>query len=591
MTILPKKIFFLIVLCTVFALPGFIYGQSVNNSYEKMWKIIHSDTITKENKLHYLDLYAQKARNEKNYYEEYRALEKKSFNIPFDQAVMLLHKMSPLVQALKNDSITGDFLNRSATLYYKNRHFKEALDYAVQSEKFSARTGHLYTLNATRIDIGNIYYHTKRYEKAKVYFEQARDYYKKNVDYNHLQGYISSLYSLSKCYWQLEDLAALQKTIAESEKMIPKLNPDYRILEEAYLNYLKGGYEFLRKNYDLSRTYFNNALPEIKDNDDVTNEYVIYLYLGKINWKQGKKQEAVTYFTKINDLFQERKFLNYELREAYNYLRTYYNETGQTDLQLQTTESLIALNQQFEKEQQYLTDVLHYQVESNQLQSDKIALNEQLNNIDKIPFGIWIALGGTLLLVTAVVFFKFRKKRIKTEFLQDSYSNEKDNLSDIQLVDENHTEDINKEFTNTDSQNISQHKEKDSSKSLSSTEKRLMKEFKLFEAKKEFKKTITLEQLAAQFGTNRTTLSNFLNTYKGGYNNYLSKLRIAAVVADLETNKNLRKKTLHEISVIYGFPNAKAFSSQFKTEMKKSPLDYIKQLEQKNDDLKNTIDN
>jgi len=89
------------------------------------------------------------------------------------------------------------------------------------------------------------------------------------------------------------------------------------------------------------------------------------------------------------------------------------------------------------------------------LQSDKIALNEQVNNTDKIPFGIWIALGGPLLLVTVVVFFKFRKKRIKTEFLQDSYSNEKDNISDIQLVDENHTQEINKEFTNTDSQNIS----------------------------------------------------------------------------------------------------------------------------------------
>lgn len=552
MTILPKNILFIIVLCTVFTSPSFIYGQPVRISYERMWEIIHSDTITKENKLHYLDLYAQKARNEKNYYEEYRALEKKSFNIPFDQAVMLLHKMNPLVQNLKNDSITGDFLNRSATLYYANRHFKEALDYAIQSEKFNTKTGHLYTLNATRVDIGNIYYHTKRYEKAKVYFEKARDYYKNTVNYNHLQGYIGSLYSLSKCYWQLEDLSAFQKTITESERMIPKLDPNDRIVEEAYLYYLKGGYEFLRKNYAISQKYFESALSEIRDNEDVKNEYVIYLYLGKINWEQDKKQEAVAYFTKINDLFQERKFLNYELREAYNYLRTYYQETGQTQMQLQTTEAFIALNQQFEKEQQDLTDILHYQLESGNLQSDKIVLNKQLNKTDDIHLGTWVALVSVLLSVIVVV-FRFRKKSSKTEFLQDVPLNRNDNLSDIHLVDKNQVEVINTEITGVNSQSKSQLGELYTSKTLTSTEKRLMKEFKMFEAKKEFKKVITLEQLAAQLGTNRTTLSNFLNSHKGGYNSYLSKLRMKAVVADLKTNERQKKNTSRNFQYLWFF--------------------------------------
>ena len=287
-------------------------------------------------------------------------------------------------------------------------------------------------------------------------------------------------------------------------------------------------------------------------------------------------------------MFQERKFLNYELREAYNYLRTYYQETGQTQMQLQTTEAFIALNQQFEKEQQDLTDILHYQLESGDLQSDKIVLNKQLNKTDYIHLGIWVALVSVLLSVIVVV-FRFRKKSSKTEFLQDLSLNRNDNLSDINLVDKNQVEGINTEITGVNSQSKSQLGELYISKTLTSTEKRLMKEFKMFEAKKEFKKVITLEQLAVQLGTNRTTLSNFLNSHKGGYNSYLSKLHIKEVVTDLKTNENLRRKTLQEISSIYGFSNAKAFSNQFKAEINKSPLAYIKQLEQENEYPKSKV--
>lgn len=591
--ILPKKILFVIVLCTIFTLPSIIYAQSKFGTYDKLWLLIDSDTVAKEKKLFYLDSYIEKAHSEKNSYEEYRALEKKTYLLPFNQAVILLHKMNPLVQSLKNDSLQGRFYNRSTTLYYKNRHFKEALDYAIQAEKFNEKTNNHYNLNAARITIGNIYFHTQHYEKAKQYFLLAKNYYKTSHNYNHVQGYVSSLYSLGKCYWILNEPVALKNVINESEKMLPGLKPQDRIMEAAYINYIKGGGAFLQKDYTVAEGYFESALNEIQKNEDITNIHMIYLYLGKIRWEQNQKEKAITYFTKIDELFKDKKFLNYELREAYDYLRMYYKDSGQTELQLQATESLIALNQQFEKEQQYLTDVLHYQLETNQLQAEKIALQKQLKNNNKIPVVLWLVVFGSASIVAGAFFVrKLQNKKVPADFNPNSKFSKNDTVVNVGVTEEDLTDKADlQNDTDKNKYTISDQKEQDNSITLTLTEKRLMREFKLFEAKKEFKKTITLEQLAAQFGTNRTTLSNFLNTHKGGYNNYLSKLRVAAVVADLKTSKSLRKKTLQEISFIYGFPNAKAFSSQFKTEMNNSPLDYIKQLKLENGHSKNTIGN
>lgn len=552
-----------------------MYAQSKQTLYQKKWEIINTDSITKDKKLLYLDSYIEKARADRNSLEEYRALSKKASILPFDQAVMLLHKIIPLVQNLKNDSLTGDFLNSSTILYYKNRYFKEALDYAIQAEKFNEKINNQYNLNAARVDIGNIYYHTQRYQKAKEYFILAKNYYKNFNDYSHIQGYVSSLYSLSKCYWKLEELNALQNNIKENELIISKLNPQDQIIETAYLNYIKAGNAFLRKDYKTAQTLFENALTEIQKNEDITNEHVIYLYLGKIKWELNQKQQAIAYFSKIDSLFQENKFLNYELREAYNYLRTYYKETKQIELQLRTTESLITLNQQFEKEQRYLTDALHYQLDTKHLQAEKNNLEKEISSTKK-PYRVAITAVGGVLILSFSFLWVIRKRRRKISFVLSN-----DDLETIDDFREDEKEDKQNtllELTNDSLCGGNQEVEPATNK-LSVTEERLFDALTVFEAQKRFKIPVTLEELALQLGTNRTTLSNFLNTHKGGYSSYFSKLRVSEVINDLKENHDLRKKTLQELSVCYGFPNAKAFSSQFKSEVGISPLDFIKELD------------
>lgn len=153
---LPQKLLLFGLLLTIFPLTFGAFGQSTADSYEKLWRAIQSDTLSQEKKLHFLETYYRKAQIEKNTLEEYRALEKKSFMVSFDDAVLLLKKMQPLVKQIANDSLKGDFLNTNVVLYYKNRHFEEALDYAIESESYNAKAKNLYNLNMVRVDIGNI---------------------------------------------------------------------------------------------------------------------------------------------------------------------------------------------------------------------------------------------------------------------------------------------------------------------------------------------------------------------------------------------------------------------------------------------------
>jgi AraC-like DNA-binding protein len=252
--------------------------------------------------------------------------------------------------------------------------------------------------------------------------------------------------------------------------------------------------------------------------------------------------------------------------------------------------------------------ILHYQLETSQLQAEKSALQKQLKDNNKTSLGAWLwGFGGIFLVIATFFLRKLNNKKIDKAFdkkfqISKNASEEVDilitqhNYDELKMIEtlnvlKNNLDNKEKIMSDHKEEIVSDNKELDRSKILTSTDKRLMKELKLFEAKKEFKRPITLEEMAFHFGTNRTTLSNFLNNHRGGYNHYLSKLRLSAVVADLEASKSLRKNTLQEISVLYGFPNEKAFSSQFKAEMNKSPLDYIKQLEKDKKNTSNSIEN
>ncbi|PJR03015.1 AraC family transcriptional regulator [Avrilella dinanensis] len=564
--IVSKKSYFFLLLLTIFPFAFCVSAQSTTDTYKKLWEVIVSDSTNKQKKLYFLEVYYRKAQLENNTLEEYRALEEKSFMVPFDNAVLLLDKMRPLVEKIPNDSLKGYFLNRAAVLYYSNRFYSKALDFAIESEKFNRDINSLYNLNSIRIDIGNIYYHTRDYDKAILYFTQAKDYFQSSSDYNYRRAYVVALYNLAKTYLQLGNTNLLSETIAESKQAIAYIKPKYQAVEMAYLNYLQGGLYFLQNNDEQAKQFLEQALPLIQQNNDFNTEHIIYLYLGKIAWRQNQKSEAVKYFNMIDELFHQKNFLNYELRETYEYLIAYYKETSNTKQQLHATESLIALNKQFEREQLSITKTMHREIDTKKLEAEREQLKSVLQNKQKST-NLWLGLLG--LGLVGILWYAYEQYRAKKR-LKNKFDELVKQINTKALVKENPPIVSNEPGNNRPPI------------AVKATEARLLRELAQFENEKGYLKPVKLEELAQQWGTNRSTLSVLINTHKGSFNTYLNKLRIEQLMIDLKNQKELRRLSLTQLANQYGFANAKSLAIQFKAQTDLPPMYFIQQLEIEN---------
>lgn len=554
------------------------YGQSTTDSYDDLWKVIESEKETQKTHLAFLNTYIKKAYNEENYFEAFKALEKKTYKVSYPEAMSLINKMLEIAYQLKNDSLIEIGISSKTSFYYANRDFKEALNYAVQAESYNLKTQDLYQLSKTRIYIGNIYYHTKYYTKALEYFNLAKKYFEKEQK-NYSHAYITNLYSINKAYWKLNEPDSLLKNIEIARDLIPLLNKSDQVSETAYIDYVQAGYYYLKKDFQRSEKYFNKALPEIIKNEDFTNEHVIYLYLGRIYWELNQKEKAVNYFLKIDDLFKANNFLNYELRDTYTYLIDYYKETNNPKKQLEATESLIILNNLFEKEQQYLTQTLHYELETKKLETSKVFLQKQLvsNQTKNILWLIVSALICILFLGYALWQNNQKKQwRLKFESLIDDTSNQVEHKKNIEPEVTIKEKVLVNEVSPT---HCDENNDLAETNSLSLTDMRLLTALDDFELNKGFLKPLKLDDFAIQLNTNRNTLSRLLNTHKGGFTNYIGNLRIKQILLDLQQQDQLRKYSMQGLAETYGFANAKTFGIQFKLVTGLTPAYFIKQLE------------
>ena len=361
----------------------------------------------------------------------------------------------------------------------------------------------------------------------------------------------------------------LKRVIDENQAAILLLTPSDQHLEFAYLNYVKGGSAYLDKEYTIAQNYFQKALPVIQENGDYTNEHLIYLYLGKILWQQGNKKEALKYFTKIDNFFNEKKFLNYELREVYNYLAANYRTNNDLEKQLLVTERLIALNNQFEQEQQTITNTLHYELETKKLKANRDALQKRIKS--NISIYSYLGILGIVLLI-ATLTYGLHQRRQKREYLL-SYKR----LMDVQPQKISEKEAIEKP-------KIIQKVEP--TVTFTVTEQKLFKALKLFEADKEYLQPLKIDDLVEKFNVGRTTLSNFFNSYKDGFNSYINKLRIDEAVDNLKKNNEIRGCNIEQLAELYGFNNSKTFTNQFKAITGITPAYFIKQLDQEDSEYK-----
>lgn len=510
-------------------------------SLEQLLFTIDSGLLDKENRLEYIEFYLQKAKRENSISDIVTGYEKKITNLDeYNLKTIYADSLIKLAHQLEDKTILGTAYYSKSYTEIVAKNYESALDYGLKAEEYLKDTEDLYTLNEIKNVIGISYFHLERYNKAYKIYRESTSYHFENKEksYNNKKKYIIHLFGLSKSAYRLEKYDTLQILIKDGYKGIKELKAHHQPLETAYFSLIEGMYHHTLQEYNKSDSLLNAALPHIKEKNDFANEHLIYLYLGKNLWQSGKKQQALGYFEKIDLLYHNENFINTELSEAYTYIIDYYKEQKNTEKQLHYTNIALQISNELQAKNKNLTDYLHTNLDTKKLEESKAQLEKEISgnkNWSKIIYAVIMLL--IIIIIGLFIGYKKSKKQLHNKYEQ--------------LVNED----------NTKSDNIANKVEEPE---IFGTTQILLEKLAKFEDNKGFLQKITLEDLADEFLTNRTTLSQVLNEHKGGIKDYLKKLRVDYAINHIKNDPRVQQINLDALAEEFGFGSGKSFSAAFK---------------------------
>jgi AraC-like DNA-binding protein len=114
------------------------------------------------------------------------------------------------------------------------------------------------------------------------------------------------------------------------------------------------------------------------------------------------------------------------------------------------------------------------------------------------------------------------------------------------------------------------------------TEKEIIEKLNRFESSGKFTKgNISLKSLALQLDTNPRYLSEIINKHKdSNFNTYINNLRIEYILKKLNENEEYRKYKVSYLAEESGFSSHSLFTTTFKNKVGRSPIEYIKNIEE-----------
>lgn len=378
---------------------------------------------------------------------------------------------------------------------------------------------------------------------------------------NFSEYYLSSLEGIGKCYVRLNKpdsaLVYFKKGIEASLKAEDTITYSAFVSQSGTALYVKGEYraalDSLEKA-DVYREEFNNSyLPNY------------YYYAGSAYYNLGEKEKAVSYFQKIDSIYEKTHVLFPELPRVYDKLVGYYKAQGNDDLQLAYLYKLVLSLRLIDDKRIYIKEKTRIEFEIPKLVEEKELL---ISNLEKrnsrSTKTIWIAFGFLGLSLIALFYYFKRQQVYKRRFEnlmvvnsgEPSVAEESENP-----VDEEESTGIAPDIINE-----------------------ILEQLAIFEKKKHYlSQDISLNEMAKSFGTNSTYLSKVINIRKRkNFSHYINDLRIEFAVQELKINPTFRKYTIKAIANESGFKSAESFSKTFYKKHGIYPSYYLKQLQNTN---------
>lgn len=532
-------------------------------SYQELREDYDKKELNDETALPYIQVFIKKAKENK----DYRALalayrDAVAYSSRIDSKLKFADStILAAVKASNNDLISDAYVGKGILYSVNLKKYQPALDQFLIAYQYSRNSKDDYLKHKVNYHLGNVKSYLGFYEEAIVHFKHSVGYFEagtrkssnSSMVFNYKKGYYNILHQMTSCYRNLNDIKKSDSLIELGIELTTG-QKEFR-LEHSYFLKCKGLLSFHKNNPNDAVYFLNKSLPQIIKKNDFMWASVIYYYLGNTFIKNGDEKKGVSYFTKIDSIFNKHQFIFPEVRKNYEFLISHYQKQTDTEKELYYTKQLVKADNIIMRDYKYLSKKIFREYDSKRMKEEKERLEK--SKFIAVIFAAVILVGTFLLLI----YRRHREKLLKRKYSE---------LQDKLLLYKTRKTPAN-ETAETDVQ-IKRQVVSDSKAN------ELAVKLKDFESKKKFlQKGLTCKKLADQLKTNSQYLSMYINDVKGcNFNKYLAELRINYITELLNSDKDYRKYTIEALSAECGIASRQNFSDLFYEINGIRPADFIK---------------
>lgn len=526
-----------------------------NKNFDYLFDRIEDANNCNEQRSLYLQSFLMKAKTEEHWEELSNAYKNYVHYAP--DKLKLIYADSMVKAAKKSNSyeIIGSAYLSKGIAYYGQKRLVEAMDIYLVADSYIKKTKDKYLIYKTKYRIGQIKLYLGYYSEAVSIFQQCITYFKDSND----RAYLDSLHSLGICYSKIGNYGlctSINETgIAEGTRIG---NRDM----EPYFIHSEGINQCMIHNYAIGIGKIQSSLSGIRANKDFSNVMIGYFYIGKSYWGLGNAEKALAYFEKVDKSYTERDYMRPDLREAYEFMISYYKDKNMIKEQLRYVEKLLEVDKKLHLTYTYLQGKIRKEYDTKELVDERQKLKNSLK-IRKYNDQIAIAIIGAMLLFIAYGMVRHFKNKKESRKRYEELVQKIENMEKTKA-----------------------YKADDSDFSISKgAEAAVLHSLQKFENSKKFlERAWDLTKLASYCKTNTKYLSIIILRHRGKkFNEYINTLKIDYIAQRIRKDKVLQKYTHEALADEAGFSTTRRFVKAFLNSTGITPKYFIEELKMENE--------
>lgn len=463
----------------------------------------------------------------------------------------LIYAQKKLELSKKLYNIEGEIISliNIGAYYWHFLDYDNVLNYNLQALELSRINKFYKGIILSNNNIGAVYAELSNTDKAFEYYWQNYDYIIENkLDtvaeyYNY---YAICLNNIGEIYSEKHEIENSIKFFQKSLEIHRKTG-DNALLVPALINLAVSYLEI--EDYENSEKRLFEAIEICKNNDLTASLGGAYLNLG-ILYINSEEYEKASEYLKLGSEIANNQNLDKLISFSYYYYSEYYEKIGLLDSALYAFKQFKFINDSIFRED------LNYQVANLEVKFETEKKNQEIEYQHKLiarkNLLIFLLIGVSLIisLLLYIVNRQYKDKKIAYDKIV---------LQNLKKMEYQKDNPEKEEILTIENQMQEQEQE---TQSLDIWYLNFVKEF---ETKKMYlDAALTIESLAKQFDTNRTYLSQLINSNaKLNFNGFINKYRIEYALEMLSNPKN-HNLSIEGIANSSGFKSKSTFNNAFK---------------------------